>query len=204
MSKEVCLSKESNMLVDFTKELISQYNKSLSDELKNFRYKINLNDSYERLVYFTNGKKMFKYTSRIKNSLGLDIINSLKNMDCDSDLYVENYITKILKEVNIQSIIINDLVDYMFRQKNNVKGIYRNQYDLNIADNSDLHFTRDCLEIDYILLSKPLLKYIDSASDKIDSFYRVANDLRVIGNGLSKQELSENEYKVMSYKRRII
>ena len=49
--EKVELTEESELLIDFAKELIKEYNESLTRELKNFRYKVNYNDSYERLVY---------------------------------------------------------------------------------------------------------------------------------------------------------
>ena len=152
----------------------------------NDSYKVNLNDSYERLVYYTNGKKMRSSINNIipslKQKIEQDIIE--KNIQ-NKDEYIINYITNLLKYVNIQSEIIDDYVKYLYRQKNLQRGICRRNYNLNIADNRNLHFTDNCLKIDFIKLSKPLADTLNNIdNDRLNTFYILINDLKVISKEL--------------------
>ncbi len=195
-------TEEDQTLIDFTKELISQYNESLSSELKHMNTKVNLNDSYERLVYYDNGKESKKYIDDVLKSMENEISESInKNNIKDINKYTILYIINVLKRVNIQSEIINDFVDYLYRQKNNQPGIYRRKYDLNIADNRDLYFTRDCLKIDYVKLSEPISSHIKSVDEnQTDGFYMLLNDLKLISKELDTDY--KEEYKVRSIGRK--
>ena len=193
MKRAISFTEEDQTLIDFTKELIRQYSDSLDDELRHMKYKVNLNDSYERLVYYDNGKDSQKYIQVVLNNMDNQIKEDVrKNNIEDINQYTIEYITNVLKRVNIQSEIINDFVDYLYRQRNAEQGKYRRRYDLNIGDNRDLHFTKDYLKIYYVTLSKPISTHLR----KIDDFYMLLNDLKVIGKELDVEYREEEEYSV--------
>ena len=197
--EEIKFSKESDLLIDFTKELILEYNESLTKEIKNFRYKVNLNDSYERIVYLVNGKKMKRYTDRLKNSLKIDLAHKInenyKELNSKQiDGIVLNEITDILKIINIQPEIIHDsLVNLTKKDK-----LCRHKYDLNIYENDNLSFTKDCLEINYMNLSKPILKYIGKSSNRKNNIVKAITLLEKLSNRISDNEY-EYDYKKIKF-----
>lgn len=157
-------TEESELLIDFAKELIKEYNESLTRELKNFRYKVNFNDSYERLVYKENGKKMKKYTDRLKNSLRVDLlkeVNDQRLSEQQVDGLVFKRISDILKTINIQPEIIHDVIMNMTKEDKKC----RNKYDLNIYDIDHLTFTENCFDVDYLKLSKPIEEYVKGSDN---------------------------------------
>ena len=196
--KEVVFSKESEMLIDFTKELIKQYNESLTRELQEFRYKVNLNDSYERLVYKINGRKMKRYTDRLKNSLKIDLAKKISESEKELnsnqiDGIILNEISNILAFVNIQPEIIHDLeVNFTKSDK-----LYKCKYDLNIYDNSNLSFTKDCFRINYNDLSKPILKYIDNSNNKKTSITKSFILLDKLCNKTLNKTNYEEKYQII-------
>lgn len=196
-------TEEDKTLIDFTKELIKQYNDSLTYELKHIGYKVNLNDSYERLVYYVNAKDSQKYINMVLNTIDKEINDGIINNNIkDINKYTIAYIIEVLKKVNIQSEIVNDFVNYLYRQKNNEQGIYRKKYDLNIGDNRDLYFTKDCLKIDYIKLSSAISQHSKNIDEnQNDGFYMLLNDLKLIGKELDTEYKEE---KVRSIRRRFI
>lgn len=162
--EKVELTEESELLIDFAKELIKEYNESLTRELKNFRYKVNYNDSYERLVYKVNGKKMKRYTARLKNSLRIDLLKEVENKNLSEqqiDGLVFKRISDILKTINIQPEIIHDVIINMTKEDKKC----RSKYDLNIYDIDHLTFTENCFDVDYIKLSKPIEEYVNGSDN---------------------------------------
>ena len=99
MERAISFTEEDQTLIDFTKELIRQYSDSLDDELRHMKYKVNLNDSYERLVYYDNGKDSQKYIQVVLDNMDDEIKEDVRKNDIeDINQYTIEYITNIFNQ----------------------------------------------------------------------------------------------------------